>query len=147
MNIIKQFKSFAFVRIHSILTSFVLSLCILFSILGVIGVALADAIASIIIVLGIFLQLFQVLIVLQLVNRKSDVGWVLHRLAYVTLLIMILSFLSIVGGTYLTSFFLFGKDVMGIVLIGYIVQISFGICFSSLSYHFLQIENVWNLNP
>ena len=77
-------------------------------------------------------------------NRENEVGWVLHRFAYVTLAVMILSFLSMVGSTFLSSFFIFGRDVMIIAVIGYIMQASFGICLSSITYHFLQIEDVWH---
>ena len=143
MQVSKQLKNPTFLRIYSFLTSLVLSLSILLSILGVIGGILIQTIASIAIVLGTLLELFQILIDIQLVNRTDKVGWVLHRFSYVTLLVMILSFLSVVGGTYVSSFLFLGRDVMIIAVIGYIMQASFGICLSSVTYHFVLIKEAW----
>ena len=143
MQVYQQLKNPRFLRIYSFLTSLVLSLSILLSILGVISGILIQTIASIAIVLGTLLELFQILIDIQLVNRTDKVGWVLHRFSYVTLLVMILSFLSVVGGTYVSSFLFLGRDVMIIAVIGYIMQASFGICLSSVTYHFVLIKEAW----
>ena len=144
MHAIEQLKSYTALRAYTFLTSLILSLSILLSLVGVLGNISIQAAASTNIILGTLLELFQILIILQLVNRENEVGWVLHRFAYVTLAVMILSFLSMVGSTFLSSFFIFGRDVMIIAVIGYIMQASFGICLSSITYHFLQIEDVWH---
>jgi len=144
MHVIEQLKSYTALRAYTFLTSLILSLSILLSLVGVLGNISIQAAASTNIILGTLLELFQILIILQLVNRENEVGWVLHRFAYVTLAVMILSFLSMVGSTFLSSFFIFGRDVMIIAVIGYIMQASFGICLSSITYHFLQIEDVWH---
>ena len=143
MQVIEQLKSYTVLRIFSFLTSLMLSLSILLSLSGVMGIILIQAIASITIVVGTILELFQILMVIQLTNRDDKVGWVLHRFAYVTLVVMILSFLLMIGGTFLASFSILGGDVMIIAVIGYVMQASFGICLASISYHFLQDENVW----
>jgi hypothetical protein len=143
MQVMEQLKNPTVLRTYSFLTTLTLSLSILLSLVGDLGIILVQSIASATIILGTILQLFQILILLQFVDRQNRVGWVLHRFAYVTLLVMILSFLSIVGGTYLSSFFIFGGDIMIIAVIGYVMQASFGICLSSIAYHFLQIEDVW----
>ena len=143
MHVIEQLKSYRVLRVYSSLTALILSLSILLSQVGAMGIFLIQSIASATIVLGTILELFQVLIVIQLTNREDKVGWVLHRFAYVTLVVMVLSFLSIVGATFLSSFFIFGGDIMIIAVIWYVMQASFGICLSSVSYHFLQIEDIW----
>jgi hypothetical protein len=143
VQVIEQLKSYAVLRIYAFLTSLLLSLSILLSLLAAMGNILIQTIASMTIILGTILEILQILIVIQLTNRDEKAGWVLHRFAYMTLVVMILSFLSMVGGTFLSSFFIFGRDVMTIAVIGYIMQASFGICLSSITYHFLQIEDVW----
>lgn len=143
VNVTEQLKSITMLRIYSILTCLVLCLSILLSISGAAGGILIQTMASTTIVLGTLLELFQILTVIHLTNRKDKVGWILHRFSYVTLLVMILSFLLIVGSTFLSSFSLSGSDIMIIAVIGYVMQASFGVCLSSLSYHFLQIEHVW----
>ena len=143
MEVFRQLKNSPSLRIYSFLTSLVLSLSILFSILGVIGGILIQTIVSSTIILGSSLELLQILIVLQLVDRKNRVGWILHRFSYVTLLVMIFSFLSIIGSSYITSFYFLGKDIMIVAVIGYIMQASFGTCLSSITYHLLLIDEVW----
>jgi hypothetical protein len=143
VGVIEQLKSYTVLRVYSLLTSLILSLSILLSLVGTIGNILIQTIASVTIILGTILELFQILIIIQLTNRDDKVGWILHRFAYVTLLAMMLSFLSMVGGTFLSSFFIFGGEIMIIAVIGYVMQASFGICLSSIAYHFLQIEDVW----
>ena len=143
MQVYQQLKNPRFLRIYSFLTSLVLSLSILLSILGVISGILIQTIASIAIVLGTLLELFQILIIMQLANRTDKVGWILHRFSYVTLLVMILSFLSVVGGAYISSFLFLGRDVMIIAVIGYTMQASFGICLSSVTYHFSLMKEAW----
>ena len=141
---IDQLKSYSFLRIFSFLTSLLLSLSLLLTLFAVVGNILIQTMASVTIILGTLFELFQILVVIQLANRDDKVGWILHRFAYVTLVVMILSFLSIVGGSYASSFFIFGRDVMIIAVIGYVMQASFGICLSSVTYHFLLIDDVWH---
>ncbi len=143
LYVIEQLKSLTVLRKYSFLTTLTLSVSILLSLVGALGIIVIQSIASAMIILGTILQLFQILIILQFADRQNKVGWILHRFAYVTLAVMILSFLSMVGGTYLSSFFIFGGDIMIIAVIGFVMQASFGICLSSVAYHFLQIEDVW----
>ena len=142
---IEQLKSFTVLRTFSFLTCLVLCLSILFSVFGVTGGILTQTLASTTIVLGTFLELSLVLAVIHLADRNDKVGWVLHRFSYVTLEVMILSFVLIVAGTFLSSFSVSGGDVMTVAVIGYAVHASFGICLSSVSYHFLGIEGVWRI--
>jgi hypothetical protein len=143
VHVIEQLKSFATLRVLSFLTCLVLCLSLLFSVFGELGGLLIQTMASATIVLGVMFELAQVLAVVHLADRKDKVGWILHRLSYVTLVVMILSFLLIVAGTFISSFSTSGGDVMIIAVTGYVVQASFGICLSSLSYHFLRIADVW----
>jgi hypothetical protein len=48
-----------------------------------------------------------------------------------------------VGGSYISSFYFLGKDIMIAAVIGYIMQASFGTCFSTITYHLLLIDEVW----
>jgi len=143
MQLVEQIKSQSFLRIISVLTTLTLFMSIILSTFGAIGIIWIQPIAALTILLGTILLIFQILIILQIANKKNNVGWVLHRFAYVTLLVLIYSFLSIVGGTYLSTFGLFGGDIMIVSVMGYVMQASFGICISSVSYYFLQIDNVW----
>jgi hypothetical protein len=140
---LEHLKNFKTLRIYSFLTSLILALSIFLSQFGALGNVLIQSIASITIILGTILELFHILILIQLTNRDDKVGWVLHRFAYGTLGVMIFSFLSIVGSTFLSTFFIFGRDVMIVAVIGYVVQASFGVCLSSVSYHFATIEDAW----
>ncbi|MBS3794982.1 MAG: hypothetical protein KGY80_08795 [Candidatus Thorarchaeota archaeon] len=140
---LEHLKNFKTLRIYSFLTSLILALSIFLSQFGVLGNVLIQSIASITIILGTILELIHILILIQLTNRDDKVGWVLHRFAYGTLGIMIFSFLSIVSSTFLSTFFIFGRDVMIVAVIGYVMQASFGVCLSSISYHFATIEDAW----
>ena len=143
MQMIDQLKNPVLFKVFSILTALVLFLSIILSSLGALtGMAIQTA-ASASIVLGTILELLQILIVLQFANKSDRIGRILHRFAYVTLLVMIYSFLSIVGGTFLASFSLSGGDAMILAVIGYTMQASFGICLSLLSYYLLQIDGAW----
>ncbi|TFG13137.1 hypothetical protein EU537_07450 [Candidatus Thorarchaeota archaeon] len=102
-----------------------------------------QSVASAAIVLGSLLDLFQVLLAIQVTNRDDRLGWFLHRFAYVTLLVMIFSFLSVIGATFLSSFSFAGGNLMVITVMGYTMETSFGICFSAVTYHFLKIEDAW----
>ena len=143
MWVIEHLKSFKVLRIYSLLTLVMLLLSILLSTLGAFTHILIQTVASGAIIVGTILELFQILIVIQLTDRDDKFGWILHRFAYVTLVIMIYSFLSIVGGSFLASFSISGGDIMIIAVIGYVMQASFGICLSSVTYHFTQIEDAW----
>lgn len=140
MQMIGQLKNPVLFKVFSILTTLVLFLSIILSSLGALtGIAIQTA-ASASIVLGTILELCQILIVLQFAKKSDRIGRILHRFGYMTLLVMIYSFLSIVGGTFLASFSLSGGDAMMLAVIGYTMQASFGICLSLLSYYLLQIE-------
>lgn len=130
-------------RLFFLLTGLVLFLSLILSPLGSLaGIGIQTAAASTI-VLGSFLELFQILLVIQLANRQERAGQILQRFAYATLLVMIYSFLSIVGGTFLASFSLSGGDAMILATVGYTMQASFGVCLSILSYYSLQIDGAW----
>ncbi|MFO7835203.1 MAG: hypothetical protein R6V83_00990 [Candidatus Thorarchaeota archaeon] len=143
MCIVEYLKNFKALRIYSFLTSLLLTLSVFLFQVGALGNLLIQSMASITIILGTILELFHILILIQLTNRNDKVGWVLHRFAYGTLGVMIFSFLSIVGSTFLSTFFIFGRDVMIVAVIGYVVQASFGVCLSSVCYHFVSIEGAW----
>jgi hypothetical protein len=140
-------KSRTFSKYYSIITNAVLSLSILFNVLGIGGDLLTQDIAGFLIVLGIALLVGQILLVLNLVNRSDKIGWYLIRLAYVTLFVMMLGMLSITAGQLTSSFYILGGNSLeGNILLSSIGTTSlacFGICLSGICYHTHSFDNVW----
>ena len=136
-----------FSRYYSILTNAVLSLSLVFSLLGILGNLAIQNIAGILVVLGVGFLFGQILLVLNMVDKSDKMGWILIRFSYVTLCVVILGMLSIVGGIVIASFYLLGgASLQATVLfstIGLTSLTSFGICLSGICYHTLSIENVW----
>lgn len=136
-----------FSRYYSILTNAVLSLSLVFSLLGILGNLAIQNIAGILVVLGVGFLFGQILLVLNMVDKSDKMGWILIRFSYVTLFVVILGMLSIVGGIVIASFYLLGgASLQATVLfstIGLTSLTSFGICLSGICYHTLSIENVW----
>jgi len=141
-------KSKTFSKYYSITTNGVLSLSIAFNLLGILGDLLIHNIAGFLIVLGVVLLIGQILLVLNHVNRSDKVGWIIIRLSYVTMFVMILGMLAITGGTLIASFYLLGGNSLQANLmfssIGMTSLASFGICLSAMCYHTHSMENVWN---
>ena len=129
------------------MTNAVLSLSIVFGLLGILGNLLFQSIAGFVVVLGVVLLFGQILLVLNNVNKSDRVGWILVRFAYMTMFVMILGMLSITVGTLIASFYLLGGNSLQAAIllssIGLTSLASFGICFSGLCYHTHSIENVW----
>ncbi|MBE0526159.1 hypothetical protein E4H12_12330 [Candidatus Thorarchaeota archaeon] len=140
-------KTKTFSRYYSIMTNAVLSLSIVFGLLGILGNLLFQSIAGFVVVLGVVLLFGQILLVLNNVNKSDRVGWILVRFAYMTMFVMILGMLSITVGTLIASFYLLGGNSLQAAIllssIGLTSLASFGICFSGLCYHTHSIENVW----
>ena len=140
-------KTKTFSRYYSIMTNAVLSLNIIFSLLGILGNLLFQSITGFLVVLGVGLLFGQILLVLNNVNKSNKVGWILIRLAYVTMFVMILGMLSIIGGPLIASFYLLGgNSIQANVLLSSIGMTSwacFGICLSGICYHTHSIEDVW----
>ena len=138
-----------FSRYYSIMTNAVLSLSLIFSMLGILGNLAIQNIAGILVVLGIGFLLGQILLVLNLVNKSDRIGWILVRFSYVTLFVAILGMLSIAGATTIASFYLIGGNSLQAAIlissIGLTISTGFGICLSGICYHTLSVENVWNL--
>lgn len=147
MENIAFLKTKKFSRLFSATTTAVLSLSLVFSLLGFLGNLVVQNLAGILVVLGIGLLFAQILIVLNQVNKRTKIGWILVRFAYVTLFVTILGMLAITGGTLIASFYLLGgTSLQATVLfstIGLTSLTSFGICLSGICYHTLSIENVW----
>ncbi len=141
-------KTKTFSRYYSIMTNAVLVLSIVFNLLGILGNLAIQNIAGILVVLGIGLLVGQILLVLNLVNKRDKMGWILVRFAYGTLFVVILSLLSIVVGIVVASFYLLGgNSLQATVLfstVGLTSLTSFGICFSGICFHTLSIDNIWN---
>lgn len=142
-------KTKAFARYYSISTNALLSLSIVFSVLGILGNLVVQNIAGILVVFGVVFLLGQILLALNKVNKGNKIGWILVRFAYVTLFVIILGMLAITGGTLIASFYLLGgNSLQSTVLLSSVGLTSltcFGICFSAICYHTLPIENVWNV--
>ena len=141
-------KTKTFSKYYSITTNAVLSLSIVFNLLGILGNLLIQNIAGFLIVLGIVFLIGQFLLVLNHVNRSDKIGWYLIRLAYVTMFVMMLAMLSVTGGQLIASFYLLGGNSLQANLmfssIGITSLASFGICLSAMCYHTHSVENVWN---
>ena len=141
-------KTKKFSKYYSITTNAMLSLSIVFNLLGVLGNLLIQNIAGFLIVVGIVLLVGQILLVLNRVNRSDKVGWILIRLTYVTMFLMMLGMLSITGGQLIASFYLLGGNSLQTNIlfssIGMTSLACFGICLSGICYHTHSIENVWN---
>lgn len=134
-------------KYYSITTSAILSLSIIFNLLGILGDLLIQNIAGFLVVFGVVLLVGQILLVLNHVNRSNKIGGYLIRLAYVTMIVMMLGMLSITGGQLIASFYLAGgSSLQTNVLfssIGMTSLASFGICLSGICYHTHSIENAW----
>jgi hypothetical protein len=141
-----KMRSHVILRIFSFLTCLVLCLSLLFIILGSFGDILIQTVGSATIVLGSVLELLQIVLAIHLTDRRDRIGWVLHRFSYATLLVMIISFLLVTGGRFLSSFSISGGNLMLIPVIAYVAQASFGIHLSVMSYHFLQEEGAWRFH-
>jgi len=147
-------ENLAFVKIktfskyYSITTNAVLSLSIVFNLLGVLGDMLIQNIAGFLIVLGMILLVGQFLLVLNQANRSDKIGWYLIRLTYVTMFVMMLGMLAITGGQLIASFYLLGGLSLQTNLlfssIGMTSFACFGICLSGICYHTHSMDNVWN---
>lgn len=142
-------KTTAFARTYSVLANAILSLSLVFNLLGILGSLLAQTDAGILIVLGAGLLFGQILLALNLVNKSDKLGWILIRFSYVTLFVMILGMLSIAGGTLIASFYLLGgSSIQAMTLfssLGLTSWTIFGICFTGICYHTLKMEDVWNI--
>lgn len=140
-------KSFS--RYYSGITNAVLSLSLVFSLLGILGNLAIQNIAGILVVLGVGFLFGQILLVLNLVNKSDKIGWILVRFSYVTLFVVILGMLGITGGTVIASFYLLGgNSLQATVLLSSVGLTSltcFGICLAGICYHTLSIDEVWNV--
>ena len=143
MQVLDRLRNRTALRVFSLLTCLVLCLSLVFSILGSLTGILIQTLASATITIGVLLELHQILTVVYLTDRANRVGWVLHRFSYAALLTIVLSFLLIAGGRFLSSFSISGGNLMIVAVIAYVVQASFGISLSVMSYHLLQEEAAW----
>ncbi len=143
-------KTISFSRTYSVLTNAILSLSLVFILLGILGNPLAQTAAGMLIVLGICLLFGQILLTLNMVNKSDKLGWILVRFSYVTLFVMILGMLSIAVGTFIASFYVLGgASIQTMTLfstIGLTSWTCFGICFSGICYHSLSLDGVWNIH-
>ncbi|MGY5857756.1 MAG: hypothetical protein RTU63_00185 [Candidatus Thorarchaeota archaeon] len=141
-------KTRTFTKYYSLTTNVVLSLSIVFNLLGILGELLIQNIAGFLIILGTVLLIGQILLVLNNVNREDKVGWYIIRLAYVTMFVMIFCMLAITVGQLVASFYIFGGNSLQANLLyastGMTSLACFGICFSGICFHTRSMENVWN---
>jgi len=147
MEEFRKLRSTQVLKLYTIITGLVLGTSILTNILGITGILAVQTIAAYSIIIGTLLIFGQILLVLNSVDKSSKLGWIMIRLAYVSLFVMCLAFFSIAGGTFISSFYLFGgNSIMAGMLfssVGFTMLASFGICLSGMSYHTLSLENVW----
>ncbi len=147
MKDLRMLGSKRIIKLYSIITGLILSTSILANMLGITGQLAIQTIAAFSTILGLLLLFGQILIVLNLVDKNVNVGWILVRLAYVALFVMGLGLLSIAASTFISSFYLFGGNsiLAGQLFssVGFTMLASFGICLSALSYHTFSLEKVW----
>jgi hypothetical protein len=142
------FKTKVFARYYCIMVNAVLSLNLIFNLLGVLGNLAVQNIAGIFIVLGVGFLFGEILLILIRANKGNKIGWILVRFSYVTMFMAILGMLSIMGGMVISSFYLVGgNSPQAAVLfstLGITISTGFGICLSAICYHVLPVEDVWN---
>ena len=149
MKNIAFLKTKVFARYYSIITNAVLSLSLVFSLVGILGNLVVQNIAGILMVLGVGFLFGQILLVLNLANKRDIIGWILVRFSYVTLFVTILGMLAVVGGTIIASFYLLGGNSLQATIlfssVGLTSLACFGIGLSGVSLHTLLIEDAWNI--
>ncbi|MDF1540389.1 MAG: hypothetical protein P1Q69_15950, partial [Candidatus Thorarchaeota archaeon] len=95
----------------------------------------------------IVLLLGQIVLALNFVNKENETGWILHRLSYVTLFVVLLALVLIAGSGYLASFYIYGAGslVAGAIISSICLSMvaCFGSCLSSICYHTLKIKGIW----
>ena len=149
MEYLAFLRTKTFSRYYSVTTNLVLSLSLVFNLLGILGNLIIQNIAGILVVLGIGFLFGQILLVLNLVNKSDKIGWTLIRFSYVTLFVVIMGMLSITGGTAIASFYLVGSNSLQATVlfssIGLTSWTCLGIGLSGICYHTLSMEYIWNL--
>ena len=149
MENIAFLKTKAFARYYSIITNAVLSLSLVFCLIGILGNLVVQNISGVLVVLGVGFLFGQILLMLNKVNKGNKIGWILVRFAYVTLFVVILGMLAIAGGTVIASYYLLGGNSLQASIlfssVGLTSVTCFGICLSGVCFHTLLIENVWNI--
>ncbi len=149
MNPYHLSKNSRFLRSYSILTCFALAICILSSVISVTGNVMFQTISSILFLVGLVMLFGESVYVIAYVDKRSTMGWILHRMAYSILFLMSLAGAFITLGTYISSFYLLGNDTLKatslISSISITTVFSFGICLSSISYHSVKMQDVWQL--
>ncbi|MGY5854539.1 MAG: hypothetical protein RTU92_13305 [Candidatus Thorarchaeota archaeon] len=147
MNWLDVLKNKQFLRFYSILTLITLVLSLIFNQLGFIGDSTVKGIASTLIVTGIVLLFGQVLISMNIANRKDRIGWIIVRFSYVTIFVAGLGLLAIALSTFMASMYLVGANsTLASVFIsanGFAIMESFGVCLAAISFHTLTIDDVW----
>ena len=147
MESIRRLGSRRIIKTYSIFTGLVLGIGIVTNMLGIADLPAVQPIAAFSIIIGTLLLFGQILLVLNSVDKSSKLGWIMIRFAYVSLFVMCLAFVSIAGGTFISSFYLFGENsiLAGQLFssVGFTMLASFGICLSAMSYHTLSLEVVW----
>ena len=142
-------KTISFTRTYIAITNAVLSLSLVFNLLGILGNPMIKAGAGILVVLGCGLLFGQILLTLNMVKKNDRIGWILIRFSYVTIFVMILGMLSIAVGIVVASFFLLGSSSIQAMtlfsLVGLTSWTCFGICFTGVCFHTLLIDGVWNI--
>jgi hypothetical protein len=140
-------KSKRFARAFCITTLIALAFSLVFNLLGFLGNPIIQGIAASLTIAGIFLLWGQILLSLNMTNRKDRIGWIIVRFAYVTIFVTGLGLLSIAGSTFIASFYLFGGNTPLAALffsaVGFTMLASFGSCLAAVSYHTLSIEGAW----
>jgi hypothetical protein len=138
-----------FSRLYSALTNAVLSFSLVFSLFGILGNLTLQNSSGFLTVSGVILLFGQILFVLNNANKRSHLGWILVRFAYVTLFVMILGMLAITIGTVISAFYLLGgNSLLATVLfssIGFTSWTCFGIGLSGVCYHTHLMEDIWNI--
>jgi len=140
-----------FMRYYSLTTGIVLILAFVSVLLGLLGLLPFQIAASFLFDAGLVLLMGQILLVITRSNRKDTLGWILGRLAYVTLLVASLSLLLMLGGIFVNSFQLLGSSSSTVMTafsaVASTAVICFGVCLSAIGYHALREGESWRELP
>ncbi len=136
-----------FMRYYSVTTAIVLVLAFVSGLVGLLGIVFSQIAFSSLFIAGLVLLMGQIVLVITMSNKKNALGWIVGRLAYVTLLVASLSLLLMLVGGFVNSFQLAGDSSYTVLpaysAVATTAIICFGICLSAISYHALRESEPW----
>ncbi|TFG11617.1 hypothetical protein EU537_11925 [Candidatus Thorarchaeota archaeon] len=137
-------------RNYALVTFLILVISIISSLLGAMGNVVFQVITSISVVFALVFLFGQLILVIMYVDKETEIGWILHRMAYAVLFLLMLSALLMSLTTYLFAFYVLGEySLQANALMPSItltIALSFGMCLSSVSYYSIQLQDIWKFS-